>query len=188
MNNQLENKFDQETIDLIIDAAYGSANFLKKIKVRFLIKENNELKVLYEEYKSTAKSVHSLDEEEIPEHVLNRVELETGINLTENENTFLGDLSSILFAKPQLIFITTAVLIAVLISSIFLNEPKVQQNYSKAEIELANRQAREALALVGKVLNSTQATLTEEIIPNRVVKPINEGFEYVNELFKKGDI
>lgn len=190
MNNQLENKFNEETIDLIINAAYGNISMFQKIKVRFLIRENSELKKLYDEYKSTADSVHSLNEEELPEYVLRRIENETKVNITENENGFLSDLSSILFAKPQIIFVTTAIVVGLVISSILFKEPEVESTspYTAAEIELANKQAKEALALVGKILNSTQAALTEEIIPQKVVKPINESFEYVNELFNKGDI
>ncbi len=190
MNNKLENKLNEETIDLIINAAYGNASMFQKIKVWFLIKENGELKKLYDEYKSTADSVHSLNEEELPEYVMRRIENETKVNLAENENGFFSDISSILFAKPQIIFATTAIVVGLVVSSILFKESAVESTapYTAAEVELANKQAKEALALVGKILNSTQAALTEEIIPNRVVKPINEGFEYVNELFNKGDI
>lgn len=190
MNNQLENKFNEEIIDLIINAAYGSASLFQKIKVWFLIRENNELKELYNEYRSTAQSVHSLEEEQLPEYVLHKIEVETETNLSKSESSFLADLTSILFEKPQLIFVTTAIVIGLIVSSIFFNQSRDINTapYTAEEVQLANKQAKEALALVGKILNTTQATLTEEIIPNKVVKPINESFEYVNELLKEGDI
>jgi len=190
MNEQLENKFDEKTIDLIINAAYGSASLLQKINAWLLIRKNEELRELYDEYNSTAQSVHSLDEEKLPKYILQNLEAETEMNLTAGESSFLADLTSILFEKPQIIFVTTAVVIALFISSIFFNSPKQINTspYTTEEIQLANKQAKQAIAIVGKILNTTENTLTEEIIPDRVIKPINESFEYVNDLFKKGDI
>lgn len=190
MNDQLENKFNEETIDLVINSAYGSSSLFQKIKAWFLIRENDELKELYNEYKSTAQSVHSLNEEKLPGYILHKVETETETNLSSNNNSFIADLTSILFEKPQLVFVTTAIIVGLIFSSIFFNQSKTINTspYTAEEVQLANKQAKEALAFVGKILNTTQATLTEEIIPNKVVKPINESFEYVNELLKKGDI
>ena len=76
----------------------------------------------------------------------------------------------------------------ILVSSIFLKNHQTEAQYSQAEIELANKQARQTLMLVSKIFNSTQETVTEQIIPNRVIKPLNESLGYVNNLFKKGDI
>ena len=188
MYEKLENKFEQETIDSVVNAAYGSSSITEKIKVWFLLRKHNELKELYDDYKSTANSVHSIGTEEIPTYVLDKVESVTGVTITENKDGFLSDLTSILFAKPQLVFVATAIVVGVLLTSVFFKEPVQESNYSTLEIELANKQAREALMLVSKIFNSTQATITEEIIPNRVVKPINESLGYINDLFKKGDI
>lgn len=188
MNNQLENKIPEKTLDLIINAAYGSVNLFEKIKVWFLIKQNEELKSLYKEYKTTADSIHSLPHEEMPDYILERVEHSIKNSIQINENSFISDLLSIFLTKPQIVFVTTAVVIGLMISSIFVREQHFNNQYSQAEIELANKQAHEALLLVSKIFNSTQTTLTEEILPNRVVKPLNESFGYVNDLFKKGDI
>lgn len=188
MKTKSNNKFNQETIDLIINSAYGSAGLITKIKAWFLIRKNVELKNLYNEYKRTAKSVHSLDKDEMPDYVLQKLESKTGIELNTNETSFISDLTSILFAKPQLAFIATAVIIGVLLSSVLFKEPQIENNYSPSEIELANKQTREALAIVSRIFSSTQTKLTNEIIPNNVAKPINESFDYVNNLFKKGDI
>ena len=190
MNKQLENKFDEKTVDLIINAAYGSANLFQKIEVWLRIKKSGELEHLYNEYKSTAQSVHSLEKEELPKHVLQRIESETKVDLSGRESSLFANLTSILFERPQIIFATTAVIIGLIVSSMLINQPKEINTapYTALEIQLANKQAKEALALVGKILTTTQTALTEEIIPNKVVKPINESFEYVNEILKKGDI
>lgn len=188
MKTNLENKFDQETIDLIINSAYGSTGLITKIKVWFLIRRDVELKNLYNEYKRTAQSVHSLDKDELPYYVLQKVEPKTGIKLNTNETSFISDLTSLIFAKPKLAFIATALIIGVLLSSVLFKEPQIENNYTPSEIELANKQTFEALAIVSRIFSSTQTKLTEEIIPNNVAKPINESFDYVNNLFKKGDI
>jgi hypothetical protein len=188
MYEKLENKFEQETIDSVVNAAYGSCSIFDRVKVWFLIKKHAELNELYNDYRSTANSVHSMWTEEVPTYVLDKVESVTGVTITGNKDGFFSDLTSILFAKPQLVFIATAIVIGVLLTSVFFKEPVQENNYSSVEIELANKQAREALMLVSKIFNSTQATITEEIIPNRVVKPINESLGYINDLFKKGDI
>lgn len=188
MNNLLENKNEQKTIDLIINAAYGSANMFEKIKVWFLIRKNEELNLLYREYKATADSIHLLPNEEMPDYILERVERSINNSIQINENSFISDLLNIFLTKPQIVFVATAVVIGLMISSIFVKEQQFNNQYSQAEIELANKQARETLMLVSKIFNSTQATITEDILPNRVVKPLNESFGYVNDLFKKGDI
>lgn len=188
MNNQLENKNEQKTTDLIINAAYGSVNVIEKIKVWFLIKQDEELNSLYKEYKATADSIHSLPHEEMPDYILERVEHSINNSIQVNENSFISDLLNIFLTRPQIVFVATAVVIGLMISSIFVKEQHIDNQYSQAEIELANKQARETLMLVSKIFNSTHTTLTEEILPNRVVKPLNESFGYVNDLFKKGDI
>ncbi|MCZ7602500.1 MAG: hypothetical protein QY331_15595 [Melioribacteraceae bacterium] len=188
MNNILENKNEQKTIDLIINAAYGSANMFEKIKVWFLIRKNEELNLFYKEYKATADSIHSLPREVMPDYILERVEHSINNSIQVNENSFISDLLNIFLTRPQIVFVATAIVIGLMISSLFVKEQQFNNQYSQAEIELANKQAHEALLLVSKIFNSTHTTLTEEILPNRVVKPLNEGFGYVNDLFKKGDI
>lgn len=188
MNEQPKNNFNEETIDLVITVAYGSANFFDTIKAWFLIKKHDELKAIYDEYRLTANSVHSLHDE-MPNHILDKVELATGVELSKGKDGFFSDLTGIFLAKPQIVFIATAIVVALLVSSVFFKEhQQIDTQYSQAEIELANKQARQTLMLVSKIFNSTQETVTEEIIPNRVVKPLNESLGYVNNLFKQGDI
>ncbi len=191
MNNKTKN-IDPGVKDLIINAAYGSLSYSENRKAKRLIKNNPELKELYNEYKSTADSVHSLPKEKMPDSVLHNTERFTEIDLSRKESSFTNDLVSIFYAKPQFTFIATAIVMAILIFSIFLkNNNSVDfesSQYTKAEVEMANRQAKQTLMLVSHILNSTTSTVTEEIIPNRVVKPINESFNYVNDLLKKGDI
>ena len=191
--NEKKKNIDPEIKNLIIETAYESASFLGKMRAEKLMKSNPELKTLYEEYKSTADSVHSLHKEEMPDSVLINTEQMTGTKLSRKSSSFFDDLLSIFYAKPQIAFAATAIVIGFLTFSIFLKNDSStidfeSSQYTRAEVELANRQAKHALLLVSQVLTTTSNKVADEIIPNRVVKPINESFEYVNDLFKKGDI
>ena len=191
MNNKIKN-IDPGEKDLIINAAYGSANLLGKMKAKKLMKENPVLKDIYNEYKSTADSVHELEKDKMPDTILQNTEKTTEVNITRKEYSFFNDLAVIFFSKPQLAFIATAIVAALLIFSVITKQNNSidfdKSEYTKNEVELANRQAKQTLMLVSQILSSTQASVTEDIIPNRVIKPINESFEYVNDLFKNGDI
>ncbi len=191
MNEKTKN-IDPGVNDLLINAAYGSAGFFDRLKVKKIIKNDPELRAIYNEYKSTADSVHSLENEAMPDSVLHNAELITESKLSKRGSSFLDDLLSVFFGKPQLTFVVTAVIIAMVTLSIFKNHENdidfESSQFTRAEVELANKQAKQALMLVGQILNSTSSQVTEEIIPTKVVKPINESLEYVNELFKKGDI
>lgn len=191
MNNKIKN-IDPGEKDLIINAAYGSANLLEKMKAKKLMRENSVLKDIYNEYKSTADSVHELEKEKMPDTILQNAEKTTEVNITRKEYSFFNDLAAIFFSKPQLAFIATAIVAALLIFSLITKQNNEidfdNSQYTKNEVELANKQAKQTLMLVSQILSSTQASVTEDIIPNRVIKPINESFEYVNDLFKKGDI
>lgn len=191
MNDKTKN-IDPGVKDLIINTAYGSAGYWEKLKAKRLISSNPELKELFNEYKQTADSVHSLNKEVMPDSVLHNAETITETRLSKKENSFLDDLISVFYAKPQVTFIATAVVMGMLIFAVFTkNNNAIDYDsipYTKQEVERANRQAKQALMLVSQVLNTTSSTVTEQIIPNRVVKPINESFEYINNLFKEGDI
>lgn len=191
MNNKTKN-IDPGEKDLIINAAYGGITLFEKLKAKKLMRENPALKKFYDEYKSTADSVHQLEKEKMPASILQNAEKTTEVNITRKEYSFFNDLTTIFFSKPQLAFIATAIVAALLIFSVITKQNNSidfdKSEYTKNEVELANRQAKQTLMLVSQILSSTQASVTEEIIPNRVIKPINESFEYVNDLFKKGDI
>ncbi|MDZ7764621.1 MAG: hypothetical protein U5K00_09360 [Melioribacteraceae bacterium] len=162
------------------------------MKAKKLMKENSVLKDIYNEYKSTADSVHELEKEKMPDTILQNAEKTTEVNITRKEYSFFNDLTAIFFSKPQLAFIATAIVAALLIFSLITKQNNEidfdNSQYTKNEVELAIKQAKQTLMLVSQILSSTQASVTEDIIPNRVIKPINESFEYVNDLFKKGDI
>ncbi len=56
--------------------------------------------------------------------------------------------------------------------------------YSESKINNADQQARKAFAIVGKFFKQTRTTLENEIMDERIAKPINDGIGIVNNLFE----
>ena len=67
------------------------------------------------------------------------------------------------------------------------NKNEYKYEYTEQEIALADKQVKESLYFVSKIFNKAQTNLTEDILTDRVAKPISEGLNIVNELFKEGD-
>ena len=181
---------NDKILEKIISVAYGDASWIDKIKIRRLAEENKEVKELLESYRQTVAEVHKLKEEECPEELLKGIESRT-INITKRSNTFSSDFFSIIFTRPLVSAAATVVLAAIILLGIFANR-SIQHQYTKAEIEYADKQARQALDIVGKIFNQTNVTLKEDVLNSRVAKPIRESMGIVNDLFttdnKKGEI
>ena len=178
-------KIDEQLHDKIISVAYGDAGLIDKIKIYLLANNNVEVKSLLNEYKSTSKAVHSIEKEFMPEELLARIKTETGIKNNENRSFFF-DFYSFIFSRPVISAAAAVILIAVIITSAFLKGPGLSNStYSPEEIALANKQAKQALAIVGKVFNQTEKAIKNDILAKRVGQPINKGLTIVNDLFKE---
>lgn len=178
---------DEKTLEKIISAAYGSADIFEKLEVFFLIRKNPEAKKLFNEYKKTADEVHSLKRDELPESVLNGVKEKINGELKiEEKKTFLTDLTALIFLKPRASFAAVVLLAIAITLSVFVHTENPEPHYSQVEIEAASLQTKQALVLVSGILLSAEKTLTKEVIPNKVVKPVNESFNYVNN-FMRGE-
>jgi len=177
-----------ELLDKIISAAYGDADVLQKLKIKYLSFKDENIKRIYLDYKTSAKAVHSLKEKDFPErssnNILSKIEAEGSFNSLPSK-TF-----SILFSRPIISAAAAGIIIIVVVSLLFFNKQMGssgnETKYSKAEIELAEKQAKESLALVGFAFNKTKNILEEEVIQERVGKPIKKGFDTINKLFSGG--
>lgn len=180
-------ELNDEMLDKIISVAYKDAGLKERIEVYRAASVNEEIKNLLKSYKETAKEVHEINEEEYPEELMHTRKL---VNLpTERiKNYFLNDLIYIVFARPIVTTAVSVILIGALITALVLNRP-VEYRYSESEIRLADKQAKYALALVGKIFNDTKITLNNEIFQEKIGRPIQESFGIVNKLFnEQGDI
>lgn len=177
-------KIDEQLHDKIINAAYGDAGIFDKIKIYFLAKKYTEVKSLFNEYRATSKAVHSIEKEFMPDELLEKIKPQTGVKEFQ-KNSFFFDFYTFIFTRPVSSAIAAAALIILIITSVFIKGPDITNQYSKEEIALANKQTKQALAIIGKVFSNTENTLKNDILAKRVGQPINEGLGMINNLFNE---
>ncbi|MHB8906721.1 MAG: hypothetical protein ACYC4T_01250 [Melioribacteraceae bacterium] len=182
MNRKKSFELNEAMHNKIISVAYGDAGLMDRIKIMRAAAENEEVRNLLDEYKKTALEVKILELEEFPQELLKAVESKT-VSLKKNTNTFFYDLYSVILSRPGYSAAVTIVLVAAMVISLIINKP-VQYNYSAAEINVADKQAKYAFEIVGKIFNETNITLQKEVLGKAVAKPLNESIGVVNKLIK----
>lgn len=186
MNAKKSFEITEELRDKIISAAYGDAGFFERIKIKNLARKYAEVKILFDEYSATAEAAHSIKLEECPYELLNSVRKKIGVQ-RENKKSFLFDLYSALFTRPIISAAAASILVIAIVTSIIFNKNEYRYNYTPEEIALADKQVKESLYFVSKIFNKAQTNLTDEILTDRVAKPISKGIKLVNDLFIEGD-
>lgn len=166
-------------IEKIINVAYGDASFFERMTIYWKASRNDEVRRILEEYKATANSVQSIRKEELPEYVIESVR-----RRIEFENEAEGLILKIYFAlfrKPIFSAAVVGIFVLALVSVLIFKQPASTSKYSKTEIELAQQQLGESIAIVNKVFNKVGKKLDKEIINDRVNKQLNKGLNLVNE-------
>ena len=184
MKSRKYNQINEEMITKIISVAYGDASIKDRAIVFFASRQNDEVSLLLDDYRKTARSVHSIQPEECPEELLNITTQSLGMK-NNREKSFWLDLYTAFFARPLVSAAATVIVLAVIMMSLLFYKPDYQNGYSKEEIELANKQVKYALSMVKNALTKSNKILTEDILKNKVAKPIGEGINYVNTLLKE---
>ncbi|MBN1301917.1 MAG: hypothetical protein JW995_11940 [Melioribacteraceae bacterium] len=169
-------------LNSIVRTAYNDAGFFEKIRVERLAAKDPLIGNILKDYKETARSVHSIKIEECPQELLEIIP-ERRLNSRIGKPSFTVDLYTTLLSKPVSTIAVTVLLTITVLSVVLLNRYEQFNNYDKAEVELASRQTKYALAIIGKVFNTTTKSLTDEILNEKVSKPINEGIKTVNKIF-----
>jgi|GEM_PF-506865 hypothetical protein len=173
-------EISENLLNKIISVAYGDANILDRYKVYRLASKYSEVKNLLNSYKKTAADVHKIGEDECPEELISLIESRT-TKISGRADTFTADFFAVLFNRPIVSAAVTIIMIGFLTYGIIENRAP-RYEYSRDEIELADQQARQALAIVGKIFEQTNTTLKEEVLNSRVAKPIRESVDIVNDL------
>jgi hypothetical protein len=183
-----QHKLNSEEIDLIINAAYNDLSIINKIRVYLLINKNEEAKRIYDEYKETAESVKEITQYEMSEELEHKIKNRIGIK-PEEQRSFLTDLYSLIIMKPVAASLTAVLLIITISTSVVLNNNRTieSNNYSQAEIEMAELQTKQALEMVSSILTSTSNKVRKDILKNTVSSEINKGINIVNQLFIEGE-
>jgi hypothetical protein len=78
------------------------------------------------------------------------------------------------------------VILVIVISFLIFNEPSHSHKYSKSEIELAEKQFKQTLAIVGKVFDGAEKNFSREILDKQVNKKLNKGYYLVNNILIGG--
>jgi hypothetical protein len=170
----------EELTDNIISVAYGDAGFFEKVRIYKLAREYPEVKSMLNEYSKTAKSVHSIKKDECPDSVLDNIVVAQ--KLKNRSSSFLFDIYTAVFSKPAVSAIAVVVFAVVLIVSVSIDNGNYN-GYTQAEIEQARQQTKQALALVSGIFSKTEDSIKNDILVDKISKPINNGVKAVNDLF-----
>lgn len=184
MNNKKSSELSEKMINRIISVAYGDAGLLDKLLIWHAAKKDNKIKKLLDSYRTTANEVHKIEEDVFPQEIIKALK-EKNINSYKTINNFATDFLSIVFAKPLVSAAATFILIGVIAIALMQNRT-VKYKYTQSEIETAHQKAKQAFAIIGKIFNETKNTLHNDIVGEKIGKPINESYEIINDLFNKG--
>ena len=142
------------------------------------------VKQLLNEYSLIAASVHQIKETELPASISNTVKHKLGRKT--NGNPIGSFIYARLFARPILSTSIASILIITICSILLLHEPAPEYTYSEVEIELAQQQLQESIAIVNKVFNRAESKLDTEVMPIHVGKQVNKSFNLLNDLLIGG--
>lgn len=183
MQEKSSNNMDEKLINRIIAVAYGDAGWFDKSIINRKAKQDNSIKQMFEEYRLTANSVHQMKQAELPEFVLQQVRQRME---HKSENSFLSLIYLRFLSRPLLSSAVVGMIIIAIVSIILLNHPQPQQKYTKAQIELAEKQLKESLAIVGKVFSRAEEKFDKDVLNNQINKSLGKGFNLVNDILIGG--
>ena len=166
----------------IISVAYGEGSVIDKMKIFYLASRDEQIKKTHDDYRTIANAVHNLEEDLFPNELLKKVERKT-VALKDSGGSFLNDFLSILITRPLVSTATTIVVVAAVVTTLVFNRVP-ETNYTNDEIIKADREARYALAIVNKIFTQTNSTLKEDVLTNKVSKPFNDSYNFINNLLE----
>lgn len=166
-------------IDKIINVTYGDASIIEKVVVHWKALVDDNVKNLLEEYRSTANSVRSIKLDELPEHIVDAVRAEKE---TEGRtDNFFVKIYFAFFSRPILSATAVSLIVLSITAVLIFKKPEVIHSYTEAEIELAQKQLGESLAIVNRVFRDAGKKIDSEVIPKYVSKPLNKGLNLIND-------
>jgi hypothetical protein len=179
MQKNNSNKIEESLLDKIIAVAYNDAGWIDRIIVYRMAKKDPIVKQLLNEYRLTAASVHNIKETELPASISNTVRVKIDEETTSNPvGSFIY---SRLFARPTLSTVVVGILMITIVGILFFNKPIPEYTYTKVEIELAQKQLQESIAIVNNVFLKAETELDTEVMPIHVGKQVNKSFNVLND-------
>ncbi|NOX19463.1 MAG: hypothetical protein GXO87_14445 [Chlorobi bacterium] len=183
MNEKI--KIDENLHDEIIAAAYGEASEVVKEKIEKLIKENEQAAELFARYSETAEAVRQLEPEDCPNELIAGVLASQKIG--KIKRSFIYDWFSILYSKPAVSAVAGFAVVIVIAATLIFNVNRPQYNgYTKSEVEKANKETQMALNIVGRFFAESKEVLKENILIDKIGRPVQKGINELNKLFLTG--
>jgi len=170
-----EKHIDENLLDKIIKTAYGDASIFEKSEVYIKIFSNPEIKKIYAEYKSTARKVHSIK--------LENIELNNLPVKKKSDNNLIAKTFAFFTQKPVNISFASIVLVLGITVFFLLVNKNNDLLYTQNQLLQAEHDFKYSLAVIGKVFNETEKKLNEDILNNKIRKPIKIGFQTINTLY-----
>lgn len=184
MRMKNSNNMDEELYNKIIAVAYKDASLIDKFIVYKKAKRNPEIQKLLNDFKETAAAVHNIKSDELPDSVIASVKNRM---IRKDKKDFIGSfIYSKIIANPLLSSGVAGIVILVLAAVLFFEQPQQTPQYTKAEIELAQKQLEESVAIVNEVFKNAEKQFDKEVIPTIINDKTNKGFNLINDLLIGG--
>lgn len=171
---KIKDKIDEYILTKIIAAAYKDAGLIDRIKVYFLTKKNADIKRVYNEYRTTAKKIKNIQLEVCPDSIIELIKIKT----KKEKRLFI--------LKPVYPFAVTFFIVTILAAILIFKTKEEKTVYTKAEIELAEEQVKNSLAIVNKIFKKTGNLINDDVLPKRVGKPIHKSLTIINDVLTGG--
>jgi len=187
MQENISNKIDAKLIDKIISVAYRDGSMTDKIIVAWKAAGDDNVKNLLEEYRATFNKVSKLKQVDLPEYVTEKVEEKIGFQ--KSEGSFSGNITFSffnIFSGKAVPVAAAGIVILAFVSFLIFREPVPAHKYTKAEIELAEYQLKQSLAIVGKVFTKAEKNFSQDILNKQLNRRLNKGYYLVNNILTGG--
>ena len=182
MQDKKEAKIEEDLLNKIISVAYNDAGLYDRFVVWIKAKKDPEVKNLLDEYSLTANSVHNIKPEEVSFNLYERLQDKMSLQLGHQDVTSkLSYAFYSFFAKPVYTAASIAVILIAVVTFILFNSQEVKHTYTKAEIELAQKQFEQSIAIIGKAFNDAEKKLDEDVMTKHVSKPLNKSLNFLND-------
>jgi len=187
MQKKESNNLDQKLTDKIIKVAYGDAGISDKIYIHLVAATNREIKDLLEEYEHTAKAVQNVKREVVSDHLIESVKSYTiGKEHRESFASRFLNAFFMLYAKRAIPATVLGIIIVLIVSFFVFRTPDPAHKYSKAEIELAEKQFRQSMVIIGEAFQNAEKSFSNEVLNKQVNKNLNRGYYLVNNILTGG--
>ncbi len=180
MNYKKQCEIDNKLEERIIKTAWGDAGFFEKRKVKKLAALYDNVNELLIKHQKTKDTFSSKERVNCPGDTREKILRQTSGAASEKRSLFL-DIYKYLIQKPAAAALTAVVIISIIFAS-FYSEP-AENEYSKEELQLAEKQLKQSLLLVSRMFEKSEDNLQKELFSGQHGKKLNKSKELVNIIF-----